>query len=200
MAWPKSAKRIDCKNAPDVTWLCKASEGKLCTMHCLLPLRGALYKIAQKQQRGQFFEDDRFQLLRCHRRLHQNCMQYVQNPEKRYVSSYTRFMKKASAAEKAMVDEVISYLSLEAVETLPGTSSGGLEKQETAGPEGPGSELTRTAAAGATTTTAATEDFPASEGWSLDEALHEMTKVRSDLHALLQPRAKAARQRRKRKR
>ena len=29
-----------------------------------------------------------------------------------------------------------------------------------------------------------------SEGWSLDEALHEMTKVRSDMHALLQPRAK----------
>ena len=28
------------------------------------------------------------------------------------------------------------------------------------------------------------------EGWSLDEALHEVTKVRSDLHALLQPRAK----------
>ena len=31
-----------------------------------------------------------------------------------------------------------------------------------------------------------------SEGWSLDEALHELTKVRSDFHALLQPRAKAA--------
>ena len=29
-----------------------------------------------------------------------------------------------------------------------------------------------------------------SEGWSLDEALHEMTKVRSDMHALLQPRAR----------
>ena len=29
------------------------------------------------------------------------------------------------------------------------------------------------------------------EGWTLDEALHELTKVRSDLHALLQPRAKA---------
>ena len=29
-----------------------------------------------------------------------------------------------------------------------------------------------------------------SEGWSLDQALHEMTKVRSDMHALLQPRAK----------
>ena len=29
-----------------------------------------------------------------------------------------------------------------------------------------------------------------SEGWSLDEALHEMTKVRSDMPALLQPRAK----------
>ena len=28
-----------------------------------------------------------------------------------------------------------------------------------------------------------------SEGWSLDQALHEMTKVRSDMHALLQPRA-----------
>ena len=28
------------------------------------------------------------------------------------------------------------------------------------------------------------------EGWSLDEALHEGTKVRSDLRALLQPRAK----------
>ena len=27
-----------------------------------------------------------------------------------------------------------------------------------------------------------------SEGWSLDQALHEMTKVRSDMHALLQPR------------
>ena len=29
-------------------------------------------------------------------------------------------------------------------------------------------------------------------GWGLDEALHEITKVRSDLHALLQPRAKPA--------
>ena len=29
-----------------------------------------------------------------------------------------------------------------------------------------------------------------SEGWSLDQALREMTKVRSDMHALLQPRAK----------
>ena len=29
-----------------------------------------------------------------------------------------------------------------------------------------------------------------SDGWSLDQALHEMTKVRSDMHALLQPRAK----------
>ena len=29
------------------------------------------------------------------------------------------------------------------------------------------------------------------EGWTLDEALHELTKVRSDLHALLQPRARA---------
>ena len=29
-----------------------------------------------------------------------------------------------------------------------------------------------------------------SEGWSLDEALREMTKVRSDMHALLQPGAK----------
>ena len=28
------------------------------------------------------------------------------------------------------------------------------------------------------------------DGWSLDEAQHEMTKVRSDTHALLQPRAK----------
>ena len=29
-----------------------------------------------------------------------------------------------------------------------------------------------------------------SEGWSLDQALREMTKVRSDMHAFLQPRAK----------
>ena len=29
------------------------------------------------------------------------------------------------------------------------------------------------------------------EGWTLDEALRELTKVRSDLHALLQPRARA---------
>ena len=29
-----------------------------------------------------------------------------------------------------------------------------------------------------------------SDGWSLDQALHEMTKVRSDMRALLQPRAK----------
>ena len=29
-----------------------------------------------------------------------------------------------------------------------------------------------------------------SEGWSLDEALHEMTCVRADVRALLQPRAK----------
>ena len=30
------------------------------------------------------------------------------------------------------------------------------------------------------------------EGWTLDQALHEITKIRSDLPALLQPRAKAA--------
>ena len=29
-----------------------------------------------------------------------------------------------------------------------------------------------------------------SEGWSLDEALHEMTSIRADVHALLQPRAR----------
>ena len=29
-----------------------------------------------------------------------------------------------------------------------------------------------------------------SEGWALDEALHEMTSVRADIHALLQPRAR----------
>ena len=29
------------------------------------------------------------------------------------------------------------------------------------------------------------------EGWTLDEALRELTKVRSDLRALLQPRARA---------
>ena len=29
------------------------------------------------------------------------------------------------------------------------------------------------------------------EGWSLDEALHEMTSTRADTHALLQPRAKS---------
>ena len=28
------------------------------------------------------------------------------------------------------------------------------------------------------------------EGWSLDEALHEMTAIRADVHALLQPRAR----------
>ena len=30
VVWPNSAKRIDWKSAPDVTWLCKASVGKLC--------------------------------------------------------------------------------------------------------------------------------------------------------------------------
>ena len=30
------------------------------------------------------------------------------------------------------------------------------------------------------------------EGWTLDEALHELTKIRSDIHALLQPRPKPA--------
>ena len=29
-----------------------------------------------------------------------------------------------------------------------------------------------------------------SEGWTLDEALHEMTSIRADIHALLQPRAR----------
>ena len=31
-----------------------------------------------------------------------------------------------------------------------------------------------------------------SEGWSLDEALHQMTSIRADMHALLQPRARPA--------
>ena len=32
------------------------------------------------------------------------------------------------------------------------------------------------------------------DGWSLDKALHELTKIRADVHTLLQPRPKPAQQ------
>ena len=143
-------------------------------MHCLVQsvpkwviaskkLRGALYKIAQEQHRINFSkltDSSFFDATDDYIRIACSMFRTLEKD----ASSYTRFMKKASAAEKAMVDEVISHLSLEAVEMLAGTSSGDMAKEETADPQGPGPELPRRAAAeAATTTTAATEeDVPAS--------------------------------------
>ena len=125
LIFPSSSKRIGWKSAPDVSWLSSSPVAKLCSkLFQVCPngviaskkLKGALYKIAQEHHRLNFsrmadssFYDATDDYIRI------ACSMY--RTLKKDVASYTRFTKKASAAEKAIVDEVTYYLSLEPVQT-----------------------------------------------------------------------------------